>query len=438
MNKLSHNYFIKILLEMILEKEFETNDTGLVLYIYTSIVNNILSIYSYSNDVKSFNQEITIAKYPWYKKILFNTTFYNVIIIFTNIELLKILNINIDSKIINNYILFDIPKLLLNYTDYNLILTYNKKFFDELKVIIISMYKNFDLFNMMIKNKLDKFETNETTETTETTETNETNENFTIVSKINENLYGDLINYSLNEYYKINKINELVELVNLSLNLSNEQKILSIFWNNVTNKIGIIGFWNFILYASIKNSNNLIEQVSLFYKLNLFIYNGLIFINSIKKKINSISPYNVLNENILQFNKNSIWFVEYNINVKNTQNFEFLSENNLISVIASKFLLKFNNGKKKNVLIDDLKLICDNISKYQEVINFDNFPLFLSENLIIYNNDEPIIIDFNKLDNICDSITKSNLYFFQNYLTSNLISKEIGNIIFNYFIEVTE
>ena len=46
-------------------------------------------------------------------------------------------------------------------------------------------------------------------------------------------------------------------------------------------------------------------------------------------------------------------------------------------------------------------------------------------------------IDFNKLDDICDSITKSNLYFFQNYLTSNLISKEIGNIIFNYFTEVT-
>ena len=434
MDKLSHNYFIKILLEMILDKEFKTNDASFILYVYTSIVYDILSIYC--NNIKSFNQEISIIKYPWYKKILFNTTFYNVIIIFTNIELTRILNKDINSKILYNYVMVSIPKLLENYKEYDMILANNKKFFNELKIKIINMYLGFDLFNIILKEKSDN---SDRLEKNEKNENNDKYKNFTIVTKNNEKLFLELMNYSLSEYYKINKINELVELVNLSLNINNEQKILSIFWNKVTNRIGIFGFWNFILYANTKYSNNIIEQVSLFYKLNLFLYNGLIFINSIKDNINSVSPYNVLKENILQFNKNSLWFIEHNVDIKNTNNFEYLSEHNLLSVIASKFLSKYNGMQKKiTISQDDLKLICDNTNNYGEIINFDIFPLFLSENLPIYNNNQPIIINFNKIDDICDGITKSNLYFFQNYLTSNLISKEIANIIFDYFDKFLE
>jgi hypothetical protein len=422
MNKLTYNYFIKIIIQIIYEKQINSIESCLLLYIYNTIIYDILSIYN--SNIKSLNLEIVKIKYPWYKLLIFNSKLYDIIIIYSNIELLRLINNDINSKLIDNYLKFDIPKLLNSNDQYDLILSYNKKIFEEIKIIINKMYLEYSIKNILTKN-------------------DDYNIYFSNNSIYKTLLKTDLINrvknYSYDKYIKMNKINEMIEIINLSQNLNYEQKILSNFWICILNRIGIFGFWNFILLVNIENINNNIIQVDLFYKLNLLFYNGIFFINELKNNNYSISPYDILKENVLDFN-NSIWFIENNISIKNNALCEFPSEINLLSTLASKFLSKFIIKQKKTIIpVKDLELIYDHNKLYPDFININNFPVLIPDEKIFknnnelsyYKNKEPIIINFTEFNDISESLSKTYLYLIQSYLTTNLISKEIGGIIFD-------
>lgn len=424
MNKLTYNYFIKIIIEIIYEHQIEIIESCLLLYVYTTIIYDILSIYC--SNIKSVNSEIIKMKYPWYKLLLFNSKLYDVIIIYLNIELLKLINNDIDSKLINNYLKNDIPELLVGCNDYNLFLLYNKKIFEEIKNHVDKLYDEYSVKNILIKNNDQN--------------TYFFSKNLIYKPLLNNDLIDWLINYSSDKYNKMNKINEMIEIINLSHNLNYEQKILSNFWICILNKIGIFGFWNFILSLNIENINNSVVQVDLFYKLNLLFYNGIFLLNELKNNINSISPYNILKKNVLDFNNNSIWFIENNITVNNTTPYEFPSEINLLSTIASKFLSKFII-KQKNIIISvkDLGLIYENNHLYPEFVNINYFPILITDenifkinDIIYYKNNEPIVINFTEFNDISESLSKTYLYLIQSYLTTNMISKEIGSIVFDH------
>lgn len=425
MNKLTPNYFIKIIIEIINEKQLNSNESGLFLFIYTTIIHDVLSIYC--SNIKSFNSEIIKIKYPWYKLLLFGSKLHEVIIIYLNIELLKLINRDIDSKLLDNYLKLDILELLSNSLDYNLYLENNNKIFEEIKIHIDNMYVNYAIKNIFASNNNDVslfFSVNSI---------------FKIL--LDKKLFNEIMDYSLDKYKKMNKINEMIEILNLSQNLNYEQKILSNFWICIINKIGVFGFWNFILCINIENIVNPVKQIDLFYKLNLLLYNGIFFINEIKKSNNSISPYGILKDNVLEFNNNSLWFIENNIQIKNTPMNEFPSEINLLSIIASKFLSKFII-KQKNIIITgkDLGLIYEYNNLYQDFIDLSHFPILIPNEKIFqtpnnqsqYKNNNPIIVNFSEFNDIYESVSKSYLYLIQSYLTSNLISKEVGTIIFDY------
>jgi hypothetical protein len=423
MNKLTYNYFIKIIIEMINEKQINIIDSGLFLYVYTTIIHDILSIYCLN--IKSINSEIIKMKYPWYKLLLFNSKLYDVIIIYSNIELLKLINNDIDSNLINNHLKFGIPELLISNDYYDFNLEYNKKIFEEIKININKMYNEYSIKNILTK--IDNYDIYFSD-----------NLIYKILLKID--LIDWVKNYSSDKYNKMNKINEMIEIINLSQNLNYEQKILSNFWICILNRIGIFGFWNYVLSVNINNINNSIMQVDLFYKLNLLFYNGIYIINELKNNNNSISPYDILKVDVLNFNNNSIWFIENNIIIKNISEFEFPSEINLLSTIASKFLSKFI-GKQKNIIISvkDLELIYENSKLYPDFIDINSFPILVPDekmfknnnDLFSYKNNKPIIINFTEFNDISESLSKTYLYLIQSYLTTNLISKEIGVIIFD-------
>ncbi len=408
---------------MINEKQINIIDSGLFLYVYTTIIHDILSIYCLN--IKSINSEIIKMKYPWYKLLLFNSKLYDVIIIYSNIELLKLINNDIDSNLINNHLKFGIPELLISNDYYDFNLEYNKKIFEEIKININKMYNEYSIKNILTK--IDNYDIYFSD-----------NLIYKILLKID--LIDWVKNYSSDKYNKMNKINEMIEIINLSQNLNYEQKILSNFWICILNRIGIFGFWNYVLSVNINNINNSIMQVDLFYKLNLLFYNGIYIINELKNNNNSISPYDILKVDVLNFNNNSIWFIENNIIIKNISEFEFPSEINLLSTIASKFLSKFI-GKQKNIIISvkDLELIYENSKLYPDFIDINSFPILVPDekmfknnnDLFSYKNNKPIIINFTEFNDISESLSKTYLYLIQSYLTTNLISKEIGVIIFD-------
>ena len=407
---------------MINEKQMNIIDSGLFLYVYTTIIYDILSIFCLN--IKSINSEIIKMKYPWYKLLLFNSKLYDVIIIYSNIELLKLINNDINSNLINNYLKFDIPDLLISNNYYDLNLEYNKKIFEEIKKNINKMYNEYSIKNILTK--IDNYNIY-------------FSDNLIYKILLKNDLIDWVKNYSSDRYKKMNKINEMIEIINLSQNLNFEQKILCNFWISILNRIGIFGFWNYILSFNLNNINNSIMQVDLFYKLNLLFYNGIYLINELKNNNNSISPYDILKVDILNFNNNSIWFIENNIIIKNISEFEFPSEINLLSTIASKFLSKFIS-KQKNIiiLVKDLELIYEHSKLYPDLIDIISFPILVPDekifknnnDLFTYKNDKPIIINLTEFNDISESLSKTYLYLIQSYLTTNLISKEIGLIVF--------
>ena len=84
-------------------------------------------------------------------------------------------------------------------------------------------------------------------------------------------------------------------------------------------------------------------------------------------------------------------------------------------------------------------LIYDTSDLYPDFINIVGFPIlipdeniFKTNDLSHYKNNKPIIINFNEFNDISESLSKTYLYLIQSYLTTNMISKEIGCIIFDH------
>lgn len=421
MNNLDMLNFVRILLEIIIEKQFDSSQTSILFYTYLRIIYDILSIYNY--DFKSLDKNIEKLKYTWYKILLFNETFYKMTIIYMNVELLKLLNKDINSIAINNFLINIYEKSIEKNKNYISFIDSNNKIIDEIQKNLKNIYDNSNISSLLSNPKigLDIFNNNDNI----------------LKSLFNNDILNNLTNSLLNEYKKINKMNELVEILNLCQNLCAEQKMISSFWINVINRVGIIGFWNWILYLNL-NSNSkisIIDQIDLFYNLNLFLFNGVLYLNFIKNTINSVSPYQILKDNILEFNNNSLWFVEQNINIKYCDQNDYPSEVNLLSTIASKYIKTAIGINIKNIKFtkEDLELIYDHSMLYtMNNINLCNFPILTPDNNLSHINKEHLFVNLCELDNINDSISKTYVYLIQVYLTSNSISKEVANLMFEY------
>ena len=240
-----------------------------------------------------------------------------------------------------------------------------------------------------------------------------------------------------NEYLKINKTNELIEILNISQNISNEQKQITKFWVGIINKIGIIGFWNIILYSCYKyDINNQYIQVEIFFKFNFYLFQGLIYLNLIKQKSNSVSPYTILKENIFEFNNKSIWFIEEGLQIKYLPINDYPSEIHLLSSLASN-LLSFYIGTNTNISkfsIDEINLITTNYNYNNNNINYDtinlNYIPIMSNNQF-HENDLTVILGFKEWNSISESIEISHIFMIQSFITSNYIGKEIGMFLFD-------
>jgi len=224
--------------------------------------------------------------------------------------------------------------------------------------------------------------------------------------------------YLRTEYEKINKTQELIEILNLSNNVKLEQMDFNLSCIKFINYFGIIGFWNFVLYLCyLSHETNTNEKVSslkeleTFYKLNLYLFNGVFTSYYLKNIFKNISPYESLGTDILQ----SSWFVKNNTSIEYYNVYDYPSEINLLSSIALNIIVS------TNINIQDIKIeyeigFNNKLDNYASIFNLNN-------GYFTFN-----YVDWNSL---FESITHSYLNTLQFYLTSHHIGRKIGINITN-------
>ena len=415
MLKINQSFFIKILLDVIRELKYDTIKSVIFIYSYIKIVYDIMSIYNLKFK-NTTNTNINKTKYLWIKTFFYDNKFYDDLILFINVNLIIEFNKYISSSTIDDFILNNFGKNILISRDYDNFIKLNCKITNEIIILIQSMCEN--IFKSQFNNCF--FDLKQNIDSIEYDGIFESND------LLIKSAYVDYFEqYLRTEYKKINKPQELIEILNLSNNIQLEQMDLNLSCIKFINYFGIIGFWNFILYLCYlpQKTNNykkvsLLKELEMYYKLNLYLFNGVFISYYFKNIFKNISPYESLGVDILK----NTWFVKNNINLNYYNIYDFPSEINLLSSIALNIILSTNIG------ISDIKInyeigINYELDNYTSVFSFDN-------NYFSFNH-----VDWNSL---YESITYSYLNTLQFYLTSHHIGRKIGNDIFDILNNIFE
>lgn len=432
MNQINYCYFIRILFDVIQEKKLDNINSILLFYTYSLISYNTLCIYNLK--LQKFNSE---QKKKWYNKIsYYNNKFYDQLILQINIKLIETINYTIKSDKINHFIENEINPNIKNSNDYKEFMNYNITSINEINLFIENEYN---------KSQFDNYFMNPDLSNKLFTDTTNFNKNNMYNCLINEFDFKDITNYLLNEYDKVNKTKELIEILSFIQNISEEQKIINVFWIKIINRIGPIGFFNFVIYCYFKNDTyDFSKQIQSFFKLNLYLYNGILYSNFAKNIIGNISPYELLKDNVFENkiklnnnftysnNKNSLWFTEYNIKLEDNQIYDYPSEINILSTIGTHVIKNIIGIDTKKVLmsLNDLKIILENSDSYVNdlEIGFYLFPVYLLKS-DTYSNDPVLFLKFNDWNSLFENFTICYLYMGKVYPSSYNIGRDIGNMI---------
>jgi len=405
MRKNSQAFFIKILLEIILEFQYDSFKSIILLYSYLKIIYEITSVYNLKFKITT-NTNLNKTKYLWIKTLFYNDKFFEDLILFINVNLMLEINKYLNSKIINNYNLDYFIKKIYDSPDYQNFIKINFKLSNEIIILIQTMCEN--IFLIYYKKYL--------------SENNGNNINYEEIMISNDfllknNQMEDLKKYLYDEYQKINKTQELIEILNLTNNIEIEQIIFNKSWIKLLNNWGIIGFWNMILclcYFS-NQSLNSSKELESFYKLNLYLFNGIVISNNLKNIFKNISPYDLLKNDVLNTHNKTLWFTEANLILEYHNEYDFPSEINLLSSIALNIILNIG------INISDIKITFDDVN-YFELEKYNNI-------FLINQNNNYFIINYVDWNSLFEGITNCYLISLQSYLTSHHVGRMIGNNI---------
>jgi hypothetical protein len=406
MSKISQSFFIKIILEIISEFDYNNIKSVIFIYSYLKIIYETTSIYNLKFKVIT-NSTINKTRHLWLKSLFYDDNFYDDLILFININLITEINKILNSKTISEYSKY-FEKNIFTLQNYQNFIKFNLKLTNEIIFMIQMMCENYFKHNYI--NYL-------------------SNDNELVINieqilmsddiLIKQNQLENIKNYLSDEFKKINRTQELIEILNLTTNIETEQIIFNKSWIKLINCWGIIGFWNFILYLCFSSKNlynkNSLKELDTFYKLNLYLFNGLITSYYFKDIFKNISPYNLLKNDVLDNNNKKLWFIDDNIIFNYNNLYDYPSEINLLSSIALNILLN------SEINICDVKININNANKY-ELYNYENI-------FLINQNNSHYIINFVDWNSLFESITGSYLNSLQLYLTSYHTGRIIGNNI---------
>lgn len=420
MLKTTQSFFINTLLEAIRELEYDTIKSVIFIYTYIKIVYDIVSIYNLKFK-NSINPNINKTRYIWIKTFFYDNKFYDDLILFVNANLIIEINKYVCSSTINDFILNHLNKNIMMSKDYIDFIKFNSKITNEIFITIQSMTDNIFLPQfkkyLSISNKniiilYDTFDSNDL-----------------LIKSTHIDYFEE---YLGKEYVKINKTQELIEILNLTNNIELEHMDFNLSCIKLINHFGIIGFWNFILYLCYlpnknKNKNNnknnnggtsSLNELETFYKLNLYLFNGVFISYYFKNIFKNISPYESLKNDVLQ----STWFVKNNVHINYYNIYDFPSEINLLSSIALNIIVN------TNIDIQDIKI------DYEIGIGYKLDCLTSIFNL----NNGYFTFKYVDWNSLFECVTHSYLNSLQFYLTSHQVGRTIGNDILNILDKIFE
>jgi hypothetical protein len=253
------------------------------------------------------------------------------------------------------------------------------------------------------------------------------------------------INNFLNKAFpKINIKSQAKQVLDVSLHLTTEQKAIAEFWAGIGGSVTPPGFFNMFLYGYfVNNPSDNLNQVEYFYKLNCGLFEASIVCWNAKYKFLQCRPIQSIRINYpdipinYYFGKsNTNLWTPYQESRLYTPPFpDFISGHSTFSSSAATILTNLfgKDLHKLNIILtkDDFVMLSPIFKNMEEKsMNITNIIVPANSSQIVRNTPkQPIILKFNTWSDMADSAGISRVYGGIHYPTSNELALKVGKCI---------
>ena len=460
---MNYHHNIKIILSAIIEKKIPVTFAARYLFIFNSTVSvglgalinvELIDKYIYQHDCKKYCTEM-----------ITDVHFVNNFIIYLSNLSMELLNHNIKSKLIKNYIELTNNKLKYN-TEYN-------HFIDKNYNILKLIYEDVTYYY----NSRNKDGWKKSNKQIHMDNSYYINIHMPINQSLMSNLeqwcplkgqlmlgsrWGqvkglfnteDINTYLLKKIKKINIKSEAKKVLDISLNLSTEQKAIAEFWAGIGGSVTPPGFFNMFLYGYfLSNPTDNLTQIEYFYKLNCGLFQASIVCWNIKYQCLQCRPIQSIRINYpnipinYYFGKSvtNLW-IPYQESKLYTPPFpDYISGHSTFSSTASTILknLLGNDLFKLNIVLskEDFIMLSPIFKNMKEdFMNITQIIVPSKSSLIVPNTpNKPVKLNFTTWKSMAESAGISRIYGGIHYPSSNKVALKIGSYIGNKIIKKIE
>ncbi len=266
-----------------------------------------------------------------------------------------------------------------------------------------------------------------------------------VMGLIDENNFNQIEKELIEIYKSIDIVQEAKQVLDISLELTQEQKCIAEFWAGIGGSVAPPGFWNMFLLCCFKSScqNDYFTQLKYFYQLNCGLFQVSLVIWNIKYKCIQARPIQTIRllfpelefDYYFGHSKGNMWLPYQETRLWTPPFCDYLSGHSGFSSVGAYFMNKFFGPEIANM---ELKITSDELKLLSPLYkNYSGTPLDLSLIMIdskCSNIDkslptEPVYLVFNTWDEMAESAGISRIFGGIHYMSSNIISLDIGRQI---------
>jgi len=255
---------------------------------------------------------------------------------------------------------------------------------------------------------------------------------------------GEINKYLLKKFQKIDIKSEAKKVLDVSLNLTAEQKAIAEFWAGIGGSVTPPGFFNMFLYGYfVSNPTNNLTQIEYFYKLNCGLFQASIVCWNIKYECLQCRPiqsirieYPNIPINYYFGKSNTNLWIPYQESRLYTPPFpDYMSGHSTFSSTASTILTKLlgSDLTKLNIVLSKedfimLSPIFKNMT--EETMNITKIIVPQNSSLIVPNTpNKAIKLNFTTWESMAESAGISRIYGGIHYPISNITALKVGESI---------